>query len=306
MESNKNLCFFTFLLLFLKSSSLVQSSNTTQSLDVLLHDHAFKALVNNHTRPRTGALYDASLPASLAGMKLSVVRLRSRTLWRKGANFSHFHIPPKTLPVPYVHRLIIVYHDLGNWSSVYFNVSGYSMMSPVVGFMAYDSDFIFRNLSRLEFNTTREPISVQFKGLNAGIHERTKCAIFNGRGEVSLSSIEGLNICYTRGSLERLYVSKYCKLADIPGTLIPCWIASPTTLLHAACLCTISLANSGSTIRFANPEFLCSPCPVSSSFTLKMSAVISIKKLSSSPLFQSAKMSANSELLNPPTFFKTS
>ncbi|PHT96925.1 Folate-biopterin transporter 1, chloroplastic [Capsicum chinense] len=57
-------------------------------------------------------------------MKLSLVRLRSRTLWENGANFSGFSIPPRTISVPYVKRINILYNDLGNLSSHYFNISG--------------------------------------------------------------------------------------------------------------------------------------------------------------------------------------
>ncbi|KAF3658304.1 hypothetical protein FXO38_13281 [Capsicum annuum] len=111
------------LFLLLKLSFLVQCSHNnslTKSLEVILHEHAFKSLVHQHT----GSLYNASVPSSLAGMKLSLVRLRSRTLWEKGANFSGFSIPPRTIPVPYVKRINILYNDLGNLFSHYFNISG--------------------------------------------------------------------------------------------------------------------------------------------------------------------------------------
>ncbi|PHT81492.1 hypothetical protein T459_14507 [Capsicum annuum] len=110
------------LFLLLKLSFLVQCSHNnslTKSLEVILHEHAFKSLVHQHT----GSLYNASVPSSLAGMKLSLVRLRSRTLWEKGANFSGFSIPPRTIPVPYVKRINILYNDLGNLFSHYFNIS---------------------------------------------------------------------------------------------------------------------------------------------------------------------------------------
>ncbi|PHU08737.1 BTB/POZ domain-containing protein POB1 [Capsicum chinense] len=114
----------------------VQTRNIlTKSLEVILHEHAFKSLVHQHT----GSLYNASVPSSLAGMKLSLVRLRSRTLWEKGANFSGFSIPPRTILVPYVKRIHIVYNDLGNLSSHYFNLSGYNLLTSVIGFIVYDA-----------------------------------------------------------------------------------------------------------------------------------------------------------------------
>lgn len=200
MGSNAVWCLSCLFLCLQCFSSFVLSSNPIDSLDVLIHDHALNALVNQ--RPRTGALYNASLPASLAGMKLSVVRLRSKTLWRKGANFSNFHIPPKTLPVPYVKRVLIVCHDLGNWSSEYFNLSGYSLLTSVVGFMVYDSSskhLNIKNLTRLDLNNTMgQPISIEFKNVSSGMQGKTKCATFDGKGKVFLSGMEFPNVCYTR------------------------------------------------------------------------------------------------------------
>ncbi|KAL8543497.1 hypothetical protein ACS0TY_004151 [Phlomoides rotata] len=142
MGNQRSIQFIWWLLSF---SSLIHcfNSNLDEFLDAILHDHAFRVLI--HQRPHTGTLYNASLPANLAGIKVSVVGLRSTTLWRRGANFSNFIIPPKTLPVPYVKRLVIVYHNLGNCSSLYYNLSGYTLKSPVVGFLVY-------NASRLSSN----------------------------------------------------------------------------------------------------------------------------------------------------------
>ncbi|KAI4302926.1 hypothetical protein MLD38_038615 [Melastoma candidum] len=101
------------------------------SLDALAEDSAYKTLVQLH--PHTGALNQAFLPANISGMKVSAVQLRSRTLWRKGTNISSFSIP--TVTVPHVKRLLIVHHDLGNWSNWYFasRLHGYSQATSVVG-----------------------------------------------------------------------------------------------------------------------------------------------------------------------------
>ncbi|KAL3818247.1 hypothetical protein ACJIZ3_004152 [Penstemon smallii] len=174
-------------------------NNFDQSLDTILHDHAFRVMI--HRKPHTGALYNASLPANLAGMKVSVVGLRSKTLWRKGANFSDFIIPPKTLPVPYLKRLLIVYHNLGNWSTLYYNLSGFKLMSPVVGFLVYDatSHLSDKNLSRIELNTMGYPISIQFQNSTLD-NQRTKCATFGAFGEVFLSEMRLPNVCYSSRS----------------------------------------------------------------------------------------------------------
>ncbi|CAN4109715.1 unnamed protein product [Withania somnifera] len=193
--------YILLLVLFLKYFLLVQCSNNnslTKSLDVILHEHAFKILVDQHA----GSLYNASVPSSLAGMKLSLVRLRSRTLWEKGANFSGFSIPPRTIPVPYVKRIHIMYNDLGNLSSRYFNISGYNLLTSVVGFTVYDAPShisTITSLTKLDLRPMRQSISVTFGNLTDIIKERTtKCAIFDENGKVSLSEMRFPNLCYTR------------------------------------------------------------------------------------------------------------
>lgn len=128
------------------------------------------------------------------------MELRSRTLWRKGANFSDFIIPPRTLPSPYVKRVLIVYHNLGNWSSSYYGLSGYALLSPVVGFLIYDaSQLSSKNLSKIELNTNGKPISIQFQSssLAKGSNQGKKCAAFGAFGEVFLSELSLPNMCYS-------------------------------------------------------------------------------------------------------------
>lgn len=191
------------LLVFCVSIDAASGSNATssESLDVVLHKHAFGALV--HHRPLTGALYVAPLPTNLAGIQVAVLRLRSKTLWRKGANFSNFQIPPRTLSVPYVRRVLLVYQDLGNQSSHYYNITGYSLVSSVVGFMVYDaSNFTINNTTKLDVSTTGTRISVQFPNLTfeSGTNPKTSCAIFGAPGIVSITSRSLDNVCYTRNA----------------------------------------------------------------------------------------------------------
>ncbi|XP_060211029.1 uncharacterized protein LOC132638058 [Lycium barbarum] len=191
--------YILFLFLFLKLFLLVQCSNNslTESLEVILHEHAFKTLVHQHT----GSLYNASVPSSLAGMKLSLVRLRSKTLWEKGENFSGFSIPPRTIPVPYVKRIHIVYNDLGNLSSHYFNISGYSLLTSVIGFMVYDAPSHISNitsLAKIDLRPMGQPISIEFKNLTLMKGRTVKCAMFDENGKFSLNEMRFPNLCYTR------------------------------------------------------------------------------------------------------------
>ncbi|WOH12240.1 hypothetical protein DCAR_0831742 [Daucus carota subsp. sativus] len=206
-SADRGACWYaTELLVFLvfcASVDAASSSNATlsESLDVVLHKHAFGALV--HHRPLTGALYVAPLPTDLAGIQVAVLRLRSKTLWRKGANFSNFQIPPRTLSVPYVRRLLLVYQDLGNQSSHYYNITGYSLVSSVVGFMVYDaSNFTINNTTKLNLSTTGTHISIQFPNLTfeSGTNPKTSCAIFGADGKVSITARSLNNLCYTRNA----------------------------------------------------------------------------------------------------------
>ncbi|XP_073129959.1 uncharacterized protein [Henckelia pumila] len=191
--------YFIFLILTINFSHAFD-----ETLESVLHDHALKVLT--HRRPRTGALYDARLPPSLSGIKVSVVGLRSRTLWRTGANFSDFIIPPKTLPSPYSKRVLIVYHNLGNWSSFYSTLSGYTLVSPVIGFLVYDASFLSRErplkLSKLELDTKGKPITIQFEKLTfsreGGRNRDKRCAAFDESGNVSMSEMSMSTECQTR------------------------------------------------------------------------------------------------------------
>lgn len=189
------------LLFTLCCCSLVHSLDNTssQSLNTLFQDFAFRSMIKR--RPQTGALYDALLPQNFSGMDVSVVRLRSRRLWNKGANFSYFRIPPKTVSIPHVRRLAIVYQNLGNWSSHYYSLPGYSLMSSVVGFMVFDAsnvtDMSVRNLT---LNTMGHPICVQFPNVTfiSGINSRARCVAFNGDGTFRLTEMSSRSLCYSR------------------------------------------------------------------------------------------------------------
>ncbi|XP_061337841.1 uncharacterized protein LOC133284780 [Gastrolobium bilobum] len=181
--------------------SVVQSldNTATESLNSLVQDFAFRSLVKH--RPQTGALYDALLPRNLSGMDVSVVRLRSRRLWNKGANFSYFRIPPRTISIPHVRRLAIVYQNLGNWSSHYYNLPGYTLISSVVGFMVFDaSNVTDTSVRNLTLNTMGHPISIQFPSVafTDGINSRARCVAFNANGAFQITEMSSLGMCYAR------------------------------------------------------------------------------------------------------------
>lgn len=168
-------------------------------MDACLQDFAFKSLVRH--RPHTGALYKAMLPPNLSGMTVSIVRLRSRRLWNRGANFSNFHIPSRTIPVPHVKRLALVYQDLGNWSSHYYTVPGYSMITPVIGFKVFDaSDVRAKSITKLSLNTMGKSIVIRFSNftLSESLVSRARCATFSRNGTLHLGEMSVPNVCFAQ------------------------------------------------------------------------------------------------------------
>ena len=194
-------CNFIWLVFSVSCCSFVQSLNNTASetLNSFVQDFAFTTLIKH--RPHTGALFDASLPWNLSGMDVSVVRLRSRRLWNKGANFSYFHIPPRTMAIPHVRRLAIVYQNLGNWSSHYYSLPGYSLITSVVGFMVFDvSNVTDRSIRNLNLNTAGQPITIQFPNIThmGGMNSKARCVLFTGNGTFSLAEMSSASVCYVK------------------------------------------------------------------------------------------------------------
>ncbi|BAT73012.1 hypothetical protein VIGAN_01046500 [Vigna angularis var. angularis] len=204
MGYNMNWDFIWVLPLTLSCCSLVHSLGNTpasESLNSLVQDFAFRSLVKH--KPQTGALYDALLPRNLSGMDISIVRLRSRRLWNKGANFSYFRIPPRTVSIPHVKRLAIVYQNLGNWSTLYYNLPGYSLISSVVGFLVFDASNVTDTSERnLTLNTMGQPISIQFPNITlmgrGHINSRVRCVAFNANGTFQLTQMSAPGVCYSR------------------------------------------------------------------------------------------------------------
>ncbi|KAL5551904.1 hypothetical protein UlMin_002080 [Ulmus minor] len=192
--------FIFFQLLTILLFPLVNSLNNsaTDSLNFLVQDFALKTLVKH--RPHTGVVYKTIPPANLSGMEVSVVRLRSRRLWQKGANFSYFSIPPRTLSFPHVRRLALVYQDLGNWSSHYYTVPGYSLLTSVVGFMVFDaSDVSAKSLTKLSLSTAGKPILISFPKLVSGkMISNTRCVHFAANGTTYLSEMSFPGVCHSK------------------------------------------------------------------------------------------------------------
>ncbi|XP_044492328.1 uncharacterized protein LOC123216039 [Mangifera indica] len=194
--------FIICLIVCLLSSSMADGLNYS---DVDLLDELFYTSVNeNLPEHHTGQLFNISLPSNYSGMHLSAIRLRSGTFWARGANYNSINIPPRIATMPYAKRLAIVYENLGNWSSSYFAVRNYSMVTPVVGFTVYDAS----NLTKLGDEEVLgfsfmgdDPITITFPNFEvADKNVTTQCASFGLSKTIQITNVSGLNACTTKVS----------------------------------------------------------------------------------------------------------
>nr|GMC82558.1 Lipoprotein signal peptidase [Ipomoea batatas] len=186
------------------------------SLDSFIRDFA-----SNRSRRRTGRLYEVVLPANFSGIEASIVTLKSGSLWMRGANFSLFGIPPRVLPWPYVRRLEIVYENLGNWSSSYFNPPNHTLVSPVIGLIAYEEkrsrNGSYGINSKIELNVIKDPITLHFPYISLPHHNNNvnasalKCVGFQSNGTVEFSNVSRNRTCSVRG------VGHFSLPTDIPN-----------------------------------------------------------------------------------------
>lgn len=206
--NNNNICnamsWWLLLLLLLLSSLKVARGLDGESLDSYIHEFSIK----NMSKRCTGKLYDIPLPTNFSGMESSIVRLRSSSFWRRGANFSFFKIPHKVLPWPFVKRFDIIYENLGNLSSKYYDVTNYTFVTPVIGFLAYDARRSRENYGMVELNTMgKNHILIRFpvhddnnKNKNNKRKNVTmKCVRFVTNGTIEFSNVTMNNTCMSRG-----------------------------------------------------------------------------------------------------------
>ncbi|XP_073158242.1 uncharacterized protein [Henckelia pumila] len=186
---------FTFLVVTAQYS---QSSGefSARELDSLLQDHAFKSLI----RPRTGIVYDGKLPTNFTGIGVTALRLRSGSLRRRGVSgFKEFRVPVGVIEQPYCERLVLVYHNLGNWSSSYYPIPGYTYLAPVLGLLAYDAtDLSASSLSELDIRASESPISIEFPDVNYRANGSSPmCVNFGLDGSVGFDNLVRENTCLT-------------------------------------------------------------------------------------------------------------
>ncbi|XP_042453071.1 uncharacterized protein LOC122037622 [Zingiber officinale] len=178
-----------------EAQSTGSSTGEARTLDTLLQDYAYRALVH----PHTGIVYDATVPSNLTGIRIAALRLRSGSLKRRGFdNLKEFDIPPNIVVQPYAERLVLVYQNLGNWSSFYYPLHGYTYLTPVLGLLAYDAaNLSATNLSEIDFAATNLPVSINFTNVIFPVPSdlTAKCVWFGLNGSPDFRDLESGSVC---------------------------------------------------------------------------------------------------------------
>lgn len=189
---------FTAKILLILTSILLSlfrcKAQPSRQLDSLLQGYAYRALHN----PKSGTVYNASIPSNLTGINLQVVRLRSGSLRLRGVDYlEEFKIPDGVITKPYVVRLALVYQNLGNWSTFYYPLSGYSYLTPVIGLLAYDAQNLSAtNLNELDIIAANSPILVRFSNVRTVVDgEGMECVWFDLKGSYEFQKMVSSNVC---------------------------------------------------------------------------------------------------------------
>uniref|UniRef100_J3NAV7 Legume lectin domain-containing protein n=1 Tax=Oryza brachyantha TaxID=4533 RepID=J3NAV7_ORYBR len=220
-------CLCLLQLLYLASSGVAAQAATlpARALDAMLQDYAYRAFV----RPHTGIVYNASVPPNLTGVAVSAVRLRSGSLRRKGfSHFLEFAVPTGIVVEPCVERVVLVYHNLGNWSHYYYPLPGYTYLSPVLGLLVYDAANLSAvGLQELSLVASGSPISISFSNLRSvqpGA-PAPRCVWFDLDGVPQFRNLEASNVCSTFRRGHSAIVVNSSEIA--PGPLPPGTITPP-------------------------------------------------------------------------------
>ncbi|KAK1412708.1 hypothetical protein QVD17_34171 [Tagetes erecta] len=190
--------FFLIFTIFFFTISHSQFSSTF--LDSLLQDYAFQSIP--HHRPLTGLIYNTTnLPSNLTGTTVAALRLRTGSLRKRGFhNYNEFDIPSGIVVNPYVKRVILVYHNLGKLSEVYYPLPGFVYLSPVVGLLAYNAvNLSGKELPELDLRASEKPIFIRFGKLKSSpeMSSSEMCVFFDLYGGVAFDHVVNGSVCTT-------------------------------------------------------------------------------------------------------------
>ncbi|CAM0950447.1 unnamed protein product [Alopecurus aequalis] len=192
-------CLLQLLFLGMSPVAAQQQTSPARALDAILQEYAYRALVR---RARTGIVFNGTVPGDLAGVAVSALRLRSGSLRRKGlAEYFQFGLPAGVIAQPHVERVVLVYHDLGNWSERYYSLPpGYTYLSTVLGLLAYDAvNLSAVGLPELNIVASASPILVSFSNVRAAPSggPAPRCVWFDLDGVPRFRDPEASNVCAT-------------------------------------------------------------------------------------------------------------
>ncbi|XP_010919413.1 uncharacterized protein [Elaeis guineensis] len=184
--------------------SLSHQAQDPRVIDRIVRDSAFQSYHTKHHK--TAIAYKLPLPSSLSAVAAETVRYRAGSLRRYGAAIKEFRVAPGVFVHPHIKRLIVVRQNLGNLSAIYNaygNISGFQLVSPVLGLLFYNAAGLrnssSKNLSELEILVARRPIAVDFSRVVGNLQRlRPLCAMFELDGNVSLSNQTASNKCLSR------------------------------------------------------------------------------------------------------------
>ncbi|GLJ23973.1 hypothetical protein SUGI_0455690 [Cryptomeria japonica] len=205
----------------------VNDTNSRISVDNILQDYAFRAI--NFTHPRTGIIYEGTVPANLSGIKVDGVRLRSGSLRRRGYLYNEFTMPTGIVVSPYVERLVLVYQNFQNLSSLYYSTPEFQLVAPILGLLAYDaSNLNATNPQELSFIATESPISIRFSNVSSTKGSTPRCIFYNLNGTVSLSNVSSTNVCSSNSQGHFSLVIESVAPAPAPSPVTPPSPPSPS------------------------------------------------------------------------------
>ncbi|KAK7287020.1 hypothetical protein RJT34_22430 [Clitoria ternatea] len=189
---------YLFLLLLLLPCVTPERRSQANSLDAILQEYAYRAMV----KPKTGTIYNATeiVPKNLSGIRVGALRLRSGSMRRKGVPmYNEFQIPKWVVERPYVKRVVLVYQNLGNWSTTFYPLPNYTYLAPLLGLLAYNgSNLSATNLPTLHVNASAHPIIVKFHFVNSPPPGTVaKCVRFDLQGSSIFTNVTSGNTCST-------------------------------------------------------------------------------------------------------------
>ncbi|KAK8522971.1 hypothetical protein V6N13_076194 [Hibiscus sabdariffa] len=187
--------------LSMKAEAEPQGIKSVRLLDLLIRDYTVKSFDSDL---RTVIVHTVNLPANFSGINVDTVRLRCGSLHRYGAQVKEFHLGSGVTVEPWAERVMVVRQNLGyNWSSIYYanyDLSGYQLVSPVLGLLAYnaDSDLSFGSPFELGILAREIPIKIDFSNVTKASNITgvlPLCASFEGNGKVTLRNQVSPNVC---------------------------------------------------------------------------------------------------------------